>query len=272
MKNFFIILTLLAVLQNMAGAEDLKKEKHPSYWHEREKGWFFYEKLLPEEERKFKKPEKPEIPWDIVELLPASELRKLLEEVRDYAVSYPDRETVYDYMKLQKVAQKKALKFAEIWAELNYLHPGYADPSKIPWIMPAALEDIKNYKQTVKEVISRLKNSGAWLIMFASHDCPYCMIQMKILAKFSVKWDFKNIKIADINFEKELAAEYGVEILPEIHLLVPGMGHARATAALAALDNLEQGILRAYYYLKTGKVPLRKTELIYEINPHWRKD
>jgi len=280
MRNFFIALVLLALLQAVAisagfNEEKTSQKKQPSknpttkvsYWHDRERGWFFYERLFfkGEKEPKFKRPPKPQIPWDIVELLPAKELNKLLEEVRDYAVSYPDRETVYDYMKLQKIVQKKVLKFAEIWTELNYLHPGYADASKIPWITPATLMDIRNYKKTVKKIITELKNSGAWLIMFASHDCPYCIVQMKILAMFSVKWNFKNIKIADINLEKDLAAEYEVEILPEIHLLVPQIGHARATSALSALDNLEQGILRAYYYLTKGKIPVRKTELIYEL-------
>lgn len=166
------------------------------FFDDRERGWFWYEKQKIDEEEKIKIDnktasaipiiKKPEIPWERLYNMPPKEFNKLIDDVRDYAISYPTVENVKDYMRMQNIALERSQKFQNVFSFIAQTDPTLTNEKSYP----VSLNRDYLYQGRVNLVnymADKVKNYG--FIYFYSDYCEFCQHEKPIIRKFSADFN-----------------------------------------------------------------------------------
>lgn len=230
-------------------------------------GYFFYKdakKELPPKEKKNSAPEisqpktdkAPEsqysptnIPWHLLEHMPPKEFQSLLLEVLDYALEHPeDKQRMLNYITIQAVAMKRAEDFQIAWGQILTEYPAL-DPTASRPVSKVATQTIVMEKvNDSRKYIADMRDKMG-ILVFKRHDCKYCAEQHQIFERFIQEYEWKNYQEIDIREHPELAAEYGVEIVPDIYLVANFDGEIhrqRLNTGLTTADVIMDTLLRAY--------------------------
>ncbi len=238
----------------------LSEHKEHNWWHEREKGWFFYEK----------EPEQPDsckvtldfLTPSFLRSLTASDFRKLLDELMDYSVSKPTEGNVRAYMLAQWIARERAEQFMTAWSDVISAHPALDYTVVRPPFAYATQQKVMREGARREKFFMNLgKRKDVAIVAFVSPECVYCATQMPIVLKLRDRYGIR-IKMINLSEHPDFISRLGIEATPEIWLAVKGVGLTRVTAGLKTLDTIEAGIVSAWQKL-TGKSP-------YE--PLWKKE
>jgi conjugal transfer pilus assembly protein TraF len=231
----------------------------------RKEGYFFYKDELPlpvmepkpqepdettvaEKKDDEKKEFDGEIPWDELYAMHPDKFQALLDETLKWSLMEPTKERVQKYMTMQYVAMDRAEKFQQVWMDILNVQPALdttaqraptATGTKLAVLEKAV--DLKNYIHEMRE------NMG--ILMFSRSDCPYCAEQMTILQSFSDWWKWENIQVIDIEENSEVAAHYGVSIVPDLFIVGnvnDEILQKRLNVGITTRDVIEKGLLEAY--------------------------
>ncbi len=195
------------------------------FFKDRERGWF-WKNVCVEEEKKKEKEEKEDlvvrIPWNKLDQMKPSEIRKLGEKAREIAVANPTYENVKEYYRLQVWMLKKAEKFQKVASLVTMTDPEVASfagmiadtkPSRTAYL---SAEREKMYRK----VLSYKDRAG--LLVAVKKGCPYCKAFKDMVRTYFIPRTGWSIKYIDIEENPGFAVNLQVYAVPDIFLAVMG--------------------------------------------------
>lgn len=227
-------------------------EQEKDWWHDAKRGWFYFEKM-PEAEEEKPKDLMKDLDWARIRMLPAPRMRKLLDELLDYAVSYPTRGNVRAYMTGQYIATERSVAFMDAWQSVIRDHPSLDETVKRPpsafvsWQLQGA--ENRAYETLVREMAG---DPDVGLILFYSDECYFCSLQHPLFKQFVENTGWTTVEYVNVRERPDLATKFRLETVPEIWLAVKDKGFRRVTAGLRTLDVIKKNVVPAYGNI-TGK-------------------
>lgn len=216
-----------------------------AFYSDKERGWFWYEDPLLEEQTEEENTEIPASPAQEMESkqtppikqetkpLSAEWFRKNMEKYRDKAIDEPTPQNVSAYMYLQRVMLDKAEKFTEISQQVVMNDPVLDENSRRPVATFGAFAmDDKSAQGTEKAAKQLAQSAGIWF--FYSSTCTFCVKEAGVLKGLMNAYDFKVIPIAldglplpggefkDFTIDRGQAKKMGVDTTPALFLVKPG--------------------------------------------------
>lgn len=219
----------------------------PSFYGDKERGWFWYEEPVPEDEPVDEAPPPPEPPPPPKEAkaeqppakpagakpLSAEWFRKNMEKYRDKAIDEPTPENVSAYMYLQRVVLDKSEKFAQVTQQVVMSDPVLDENSRRPTATFGAFAmDDKSTQGTDKAAKKLAETAGLWF--FYASTCEFCIKEAGVLKGLMNAYGFKVLPIAldglplpggefpDFTNDRGQAKKLGVETTPALFLVKPG--------------------------------------------------
>ena len=270
---FILFAVLFSVSLSHAGIDNRNLEKFPalakllveknesasqkdrSFWDDARRGWFITKSCFfdSDEPREEEKEMDISIDWDGFKKLTAKEMNEFIEELKDYAVTYPSKLNVQHYMTAQKIAAGKAKVFMTAWMDVLRDHPALDETVKRP---PSSFVsfNLANAKgRAVDAIVKELAtNLEVGLVFFYSRDNYYAAIQVPIFNRFLEKTGWRPYKFIDVEENPLAAANFGIETVPEIWLAAKDGRKVRVTAGVRTMDVIKEKIVAAYEQM-TGK-------------------
>jgi thiol-disulfide isomerase/thioredoxin len=189
------------------------------------------------------------IDWNAVKKMHPAEMRVLVEDVRDYAIQDPTPERLKAYMTLQAVAMEKATAFQQQWANVLLENPVLNENAKRPATGFVTDMLVKQQVDDREKSIADMKaNMG--ILFFYAPDCHACDEQKKILEMFGKEYGWTHILGVDVSKEPRTAAEYNVQLVPDIWVVGHRDGQIlkrRVNAGFSTVSQIERGMVQAYY-------------------------
>lgn len=235
------------------------------FYHDKERGWFWYEDPVDENEAESQLPlpqplakketEKPvEKPTEVTTAskpLSAAWMRKNLEKYRDKAIDEPTDDNVAAYLYLQRVMLDKGEAFATVSQRVVMNDPLLDENTRRPLAtMGAFAMDDQAQKGTDQTVHKLAKIAGLWF--FYSSTCDFCIKEAQILKGLMAAYGFKVLAIAldglplpsndfpNFTVDKGQGKSMGVETTPALFLVKPGTNSdvIQLSQGLLAMDEI----------------------------------
>lgn len=195
--NFGRCIALLVIVGLMAINNLLSvcSGEEKDYFKDRERGWWWYEKILSNEVVISKEKNKK------VEATPNIASKKILEDqgrnwedALSKAILAPTEENIKNYLMLTKKINLQAQKFATAFKESIWINPEYDYTIERPTTTQAIIaKNESDFIKSEKELFEIAKTNG--LIFFFRGDCPHCHRFSPILKNFSDKYKFSTIAV-----------------------------------------------------------------------------
>jgi conjugal transfer pilus assembly protein TraF len=216
------------------------------YYEDKERGWFWYEDPVLDEEIAETEPpplepppsqEKKAMPQPakLQESKPLSSewFRKNMEKYRDKAIDEPTQQNVSTYMYLQRVMLDKAEKFSAVSQQVVMSDSVLDENSRRPIATFGAFAmDEMSTQGTEKAAKKLAEAAGLWF--FYSSTCSFCVKEAGVLRGMMNAYGFKVLPIAldglplpggdfpDFTIDRGQAKKLGVETTPALFLVKPG--------------------------------------------------
>lgn len=228
------------------GREQSASVPNSPYYEGKERGWFWYEEPVLDEDVVETEPLSQELP-PIQEKkseptpakppeakpLSAEWFRKNMEKYRDKAIDEPTPQNVSAYMYLQRVMLDKAEKFTEISQQVVMTDPVLDENSRRPIATfgAFAMDDLAT-QGTEKAAKKLAETAGLWF--FYSSTCNFCVKEAGVLKGLMNAYGFKVLPIAldglplpggefpDFTIDHGQAKKLGAETTPALFLVKPG--------------------------------------------------
>lgn len=244
---------------NDGGKHDRESQKEGAFWRDRYRGWFFYESMKSEDGKKKKEEENSGsslyINWSEYKKLPAKDMRAVINELKELAITHSTENNVQNYMIAQKIATNKAAGFMTVWQKVLKDHPALDETVKQPGSQYANFNVKTLEKKTTDETIAKLaKDTNYGIVLFYSKENYYSGIQIPVFERFIESAHWQTHMEVDVGEYPESAAEYGIETLPEIWLVEKGGSKARVSAGMRTADVIIRGIVTAYEKITGQKI------------------
>lgn len=275
MKVVIILAFIVALLAPEAHARtrnEFQQNSEAAFAKPEKDGFFFYrdknEAVTPEAQAKSEKPApEPErfngkIPWEAVERMHPDDFAKLVDDVQKWSIQDPQPERLKDYMTLQRVAILRSENYSRAWAQVLKENPAL-DPtvSRPPTRIGSRVEAQIRSEET-STIIGEMKDQMG-ILFFTRTGCRYCDEQRTILLGFMENWGWQNIQEINVNEFPDAAAEYGVQLVPDL-FVVGNVGddirRQRLRAGLTTRQEIEAGLAEAYSQWFLGRSYLTPQE------------
>ena len=228
------------------GREQSASAPNSPYYEDKERGWFWYEESVLDEDVVETEPLSPEpspiqekkaehSPTKPSEAKPLSSewFRKNMERYRDKAVDEPTQQNVSAYMYLQRVMLDKAEKFANVSQQVVMSDPVLDENSRRPIATfgAFAMDDMAT-QGTEKAAKKLAETAGLWF--FYSSTCNFCVKEAGVLKGLMNAYGFKILPIAldglplpggyfpNFTVDRGQAKKLGVDTTPALFLVKPG--------------------------------------------------
>lgn len=258
------------------------------YYHDKERGWFWYEDpaLLDEEKLSESQPPLPPSkplsskPQDHSTKPPAAKplsaewFRKNMAQYRDKAIDDPSPENVGAYLYLQRVMLDKAEKYAQASQLVTMKDPVLDENARRPIATFGAFaKDELATLGTQKAARKLAEKAGLWF--FYQSNCSFCLKEAGVLKGLINAFGFKVLPIAldglplpssefsNFTIDQGQAKKLGVETTPALFLVKPGGSAIQLGQGLLSSDEIvnraitlahEQSWLTQDEYQETQKV------------------
>lgn len=271
----FLIVFLSILIPFFACANEISS-RNPNFFDTPDtcKGWFCYKDIQEQDSQQSKQDEQlstfaETIDWEEVWTIPPEDLKKLINETLSWAQQAPDDENrMLTYLSLQGVAMRRAKAFQEAWSAAILKYPILDEGvQRSPTTAATNLEIIAEREDRRKAISQMCDQMG--LIFFFSPACAYCEKEKVIISSFIDKWDWRNLTAINIHEHPDLAAEYGVQVVPDIWVVGntdQGIRQTRLKAGLAEHADIERGLLSAWNQW-FGKSAYERPEMVENLVP-----
>ncbi|PCS24030.1 conjugal transfer protein TraF [Candidatus Enterovibrio escicola] len=208
-------------------------ERTKAYYHDRERGWFWYEDPSEDEEKEVVKPQaKVSAPVQPV-LSPREILKKQGEQWEDAlaaAILEPSKENYKNYLAMTAQIQQQSQEFATGFKQAIWVTPEYDYTLQKPRTTQAIVAHNQEELRLNEQELYRLSQENG-LIFFFRSDCPYCHRFAPVLKKFSEQYGFTIIPVSldggglnEYQYPKrdyDLGRKLNVEVVPALFLVNP---------------------------------------------------
>ena len=220
MRSVAVLSAVLLALLVFSPAPGASAEK--TYFADRERGWFWYEKDGPEKAGKPRGAEKKTTVEDV---------RKRGEELFERALLFPTAENVRAYMEHQKRVFDRSEEFARTWKRVLLETPSLDAAVENP-VSAAGAEIARGLRGEATDAMLRKLSETGKIVFFFRSDCPFCGGQaevLRILEKrhgigvVAASLDGRGLPPLYPRFTDGAAqaARLGVDSVPAIFLFVP---------------------------------------------------
>ncbi|WP_445366594.1 conjugal transfer protein TraF [Methylomonas sp. BW4-1] len=244
-----------------------------SYFADKERGWFWYERL-PEPVKKAKpEPEqpksevlqpaaaetesKPSLPDQAAPApLSSAWLKQNMERYLNRAIDDPSQENVAAFYYLQRVMMDKAERFTNAARYVVMSDPQLDETVRRP-VATYAANEANHQASVVAEKALKAIAEQAGILFFFRSDCPYCHVQAPILAMLENAYGFKiypvsldglpmpNGFFSQFKRDQGQAAMLGVEQTPALFLMKPPRQIVPLAQGALSLEEITGRILLA---------------------------
>jgi conjugal transfer pilus assembly protein TraF len=211
------------------------KSTTSNYFHDRERGWFWYEDPKELEQKEEKKSEKvtsspsPAAPA----MSPREILKKQGEDWEDSlatAILHPSKENYRQYLAKTAQIQQQSHDFSTGFKQAIWVSPEYDYTLSKPRDTQAIVaQNQENFRLDENELYRLSQKNG--LIFFFRSDCPYCHRFAPVLKKFSEQYGFTIIPVSldgvglpEYPYPKknyDLGRKLNVSVVPAVFMVNP---------------------------------------------------
>ncbi|HHJ63313.1 MAG TPA: hypothetical protein ENJ61_00235 [Aquifex aeolicus] len=196
------------------------------FFKDRERGWFWRNLCIEEERKGGKKKEGKDltvkIPWDRLDEMKPSEIRKLREEALEIAVANPTYENVRELYRLHVWMLRKSERFqrtADLVVMTDPVVAGFV--GKVADAKPARVAHLSARRDEMyRKVVSYRKRAG--LLIAVTNTCPYCRALKDMIRLYFLPRTGWSVKYIDIEKNPGFARNLQVYTVPDIFLAVMG--------------------------------------------------
>ncbi|MDX8402224.1 MAG: conjugal transfer protein TraF [Mariprofundaceae bacterium] len=197
------------------------------FFEDKERGWFWYERMPETKKDKKKETKRPEFPFPPKTIAQA---RKQLKELAERAVMHPTEANLVAYIRLQNWVNEKSERFANAWKQALWMHPELDYSVEHPTdaralVIRRASLDVR----TNREMASIARRHG--LIFVFRSDCPYCHAESPMLKRFAMRYGFSVIPVSQDGRglpewpsperDTGISRQFGVRSVPALFLVNP---------------------------------------------------
>lgn len=221
----------------------------PSYYREKEQGWFWY-KDPKEEPQELKKPPVAQPPKADLKKQPGSVewLREQMPILLDAAINDPSKENVEAYMYSQRVAMDKSQRYAQAQLKVVANDPLLDENNRVPLSTFAKVNFLQANASAKDEALKYLSGAaGLWLI-FDSKCAKHCGPQADIINMVASKHHLITKFISTdgrgmpntpkFETNANLVKALGLKITPTTVLVVPPNNYYIVSQGVMAADML----------------------------------
>jgi conjugal transfer pilus assembly protein TraF len=140
------------------------------------------------------------------------QIRKLIEQQRDYAATVLTVDAVADFWRLEDFARRKARAFAGVTQIAMLQHPELNSRSANPMVGDAR-DQLLAHKDDVRRQYLRAHAGEFALVMFSRTSCGYCRVQWPIVQRFQDDMGWQ-VTLMDLDRRPELGSRFGIEMTP----------------------------------------------------------
>jgi conjugal transfer pilus assembly protein TraF len=258
MRN--IILTIFLLILSFTAAYS------QSFYGDRDRGWYAYERAEEpvKEEPNVLIPEKPIIPWELLDVMAPAEFSKLLEQTKDYALSFRTVENYEQYALMRNVAVKRSEEFASLSSFWAQLHPDETGESSYPTnTYGNQLWKAERNENITASLAQERSNFG--LLYFYSDTCVYCQKQNPVIEYFAdaYGWTIEPVNVAT---QDTLTARFGITSTPSLVLVERKTSTwLLISGGIIDLRELESRIYKSIRYLKGESNETNYSNSIYPV-------
>jgi conjugal transfer pilus assembly protein TraF len=225
------------VLANTGPQEEGAAQK---YWSDRERGWFWYQAPLSEQEQKPKATSPvavtpPTEPARSPELLEFDALQKRVEELRNIAIIHPTESNIRNYLAVQADVIDKASLFADVAQRVIWANPHFDYTVTGRPVNAKALEAFDRQAISAREDAAMALARDHALFFFFRSDCPYCHQFGPYLREFEAKFGLAVVPISvdggpllpaypNPKIDNGIARALDVRVVPALFLVEPRGG------------------------------------------------
>lgn len=226
------------------------------FYNERNRGWYKYEPeaVIPDNKTfdnlTYKPLQKPILPsTEELSVMPPKEFAKLLEVVKDYALSYRTLENFDMFAKMRTIMVARSLEFANVatlWSQLN------PEDTTESWFPTSGFgqDTYRTQANQLRIDYIRSNKDNFGLIYFFRTDCQYCQKQTPIIQYFEDEtgWSVKQVNTNDM---PEAMLRFNVQTVPTIILLErESKKFMLLSSGLMTYEEIEERLYRTIKYLK----------------------
>lgn len=218
----------LCLYSDVTGAEQNK-----GFYDDRERGWFYYEDPIVEEDKK-------KVPLDMsspVLSSPVLSPREILKQQGEdwensmaEAILNPTRDNIQEYMMHTQAIQNQAQSFASAFKRTLWVSPEFDYTLESPVTTQPLVARNQNNVKNDDEILLRTAQKDGILYFFRS-DCPYCQRFSPVLKRFAEHYGFSIIPITldgqgvkefpDPKKDIALGRKLNVQNVPAVFLVNP---------------------------------------------------
>lgn len=235
-KTLFSILLLITSKLNAA------------FFEQHADGWHWYQDPIPTYALKSKEKLYSASPTELIKAY-QQELEKRLHK----AWVYPSYKNLQAYQNMQQDLMQRSQNFSQTWMQVVYQNPQLDHTLRSPVNQKSRHIYLDQEKQTIKEMISRLKDQYG-LFFFFDSGCKYCYQFAPIVQQFAKNYGWKVIGVSvdgksipgftEFVRDNGLAAKWHVTVLPSLFAVNPTTGDRLPVAhGLTSLDEIEVRIM-----------------------------
>lgn len=241
-----------------------------SIYHDKERGWFWYEDPEPEPEEVPIEPEppappapveeaKPQEPVELEQVAPGSVawIRDNLPRLRDRAIESPTDENIQAYYYAQRLMLDMGERFARRANEVVGSDPFLDEDLRSPASNAAAEAIAKEAVQNRDQLLRRVSSQAAILFFFRGNDCRMCAPTITALRSLEHRYGFTIMPISmdghtlpgnpfgQVQYDTGLAEHLGVLMTPAIALAVPPKGAEIVSYSAVSMEAAATRLLAA---------------------------
>lgn len=199
MERRWSVALFVTIGLSLGTSSSLAQPPLPGYWHDRWRGWHFYENP-PLEEQETAAPlsavSRPTAKAHVPELEEFERLQRTLEEYRNIAIIRPTESNVRRYMELEAKVVGQASAFADVARRVAWATPELDPTLQGRPVNAKALEVFEETQRTERSRTVALLGQDHVLFFFYRSDCPYCHAFAPVLEAFKTRYGIQVMAIS----------------------------------------------------------------------------
>jgi conjugal transfer pilus assembly protein TraF len=243
--SFFLVVPVFASEPEMT-----ETNESPSYYDDRQHGWYWYEDDEIPEEKEYELPE-----MDVLWNMHPDQLSVLIQDVTKKAVQEPSEENVLNYLKMMDIAKKKSVAFSSVVAFVGQKNPEFSsNENNHPTTAPGKRALNKQREADMNQTIINNKDDFA-IIMFTAEGCGFCDAQNGILEYFNNLFAWQVRKV-DINEQPAMGERFQIETTPSLIVVQRESGEFMPlSAGVISMTDLKSRVYRSIRYMRGDANP-----------------
>lgn len=230
------------------------------FYKDHEKGWYWYEQQVTEEEQKSEAEAKEQAQEDSSQLVKRKTPKEIVASYREElenrmadAWLHPTPSKIKAYQAMQKDMLDRSKNFSDVWMQSVFLNPELDNTISNPVNQKARHIQLDLQSKQVKQTIANLASEYG-LFFFFSGSCDYCHAFAPIVKMFESQYGWEVLAISldggalaefpNPQPDNGLFQQWQVGVMPALYAVNPNSGHVMPIAlGMTSIDQIEIRIM-----------------------------